>query len=697
MRLASLLIVCLSTASFSQTWKSLGPAPIGGGFNGRVSAIACSATNANKVFVGGADGGVWRTLDGGTTWARLTDAMPTTAIGAIAVDPTNDNVVYVGTGEANYANHSRYGLGIYKSTDGGATWTQYGEATFGGRTISKLVINPQNTQVLYVSVAAAGGFPEKTAAKGHPGRNGAMGVFKSTDGGATWSQLTNGLPNQAATDVTLVGTQPSTLYAAIGRPFGATENGIYKSTDSGASWTKLGGGLATANVGRVNVCAAANDINRVYAVFVNRCDASGNNGSTLAGYTSANGGATWTTVPVGSFQATYGWYLSAVSVKPTNPSVAVYSGFDMLRTTNFGSSFSTITTQHVDNHAAAWDASGRLWAGCDGGLFRSTNDGTSWTNLNSGISICQFYAAISISPSNPNFVLGGLQDNGTVVRTADSTSWGNFIGGDGGYTTVDQANPSRMFAQYQGSGNLFISTNGGASWGGAGGGINTGDRNAFFSPIEIDPTNSNRVLLGTYRIYRSTNGGTSWSSISADLSNGTGSVRSLAISKTNPQVVWATTTDGNVSKSIDGGATFTKMLTGVPGWSRVTREITVDPYDSQTVYLAVSNFGTDQVRRTKDGGTTWQALDGNLPDIPVNVVVADKPFGKRMIFAGTDDGVFRSTDDGAHWSRYGEGLPRCCVIDIKLDLPRKRLVIGTQGRGAYEAPLIGTALPGPER
>lgn len=677
----------------AQTWKSLGPAPIGGGFNGRVSAIACSATNANKIYVGGADGGVWKTTDGGTTWTRLTDSMPTTAIGAIAVDPTNDNIVYVGTGEANYANHSRYGLGLYKTTDGGTTWTQYGATTFGGRTFSKLVINPQNTQVLYASIAAAGGFPEKSAAKGHPGANGPMGIFKSTDGGATWTQLTNGIPNQAATDVSLVGVQPSTLYAGIGRPFGAAENGIYKSTDSGASWTKLSGGLATTNVGRVNLCAAANDINRVYALFVNKCDASGNNGSTLAGYTSTNGGATWTTVPVGSFQATYGWYLSAVSVKPTNPALAVYAGFDLLRTSNFGSSFSTITTQHVDNHCAAWDASGRLWAGCDGGLFRSTNDGTSWTNLNSGISICQFYAAISISPNNPNFVLGGLQDNGTVVRTTDNTNWANFIGGDGGYTVVDQANPNRMFAQYQGSGNIFISTNGGSSWNSAGNGINGGDRNAFFSPIEIDPTNSNRVLLGTYRMYRSTNGGTSWSAISGDLSNGSGSVRSLSISKTNPQVVWATTTDGNVSRSIDGGVTFTKILTGIPGWSRVTREITIDPYDSQTVYLTVSNFGTDQVRRTKNGGTSWESLDGDLPDVPVNVVVADKPLGKRMIFAGTDDGVYRSMDDGAHWTRYGQGLPRCCVIDIKLDLPRKRMVVGTQGRGAYEVPLIATAKP----
>src|SRR5262249_31131240 len=161
-------------------------------------------------------------------------------------------------------------------------------------------------------------------------------------------------------------------------------------------------------------------------------------------------------------------------------------------------------------------------------------------------------------------------------------------------------------------------------------------RSAFFSPVEIDPTNSNRVLLATYRIYRSTNGGTSWSAISGDLSNGAGSIRALAISKSTPNTVWAATNDGNVSKSTDGGATFTKMLTGIPGWPRVTREITIDPSNANVVYLAVSNFGTDQVRRTKDGGTTWQVLDGNLPDVPVNVVVPVKVGSKQILFAGAD-------------------------------------------------------------
>lgn len=671
-------LALLPGLALAQNWQELGPSPIAGGFTGRVSALAVSHVDPNKYYVGGADGGVWLTTNGGTTWKPLTDQQATSAVGAVALDPTNDNIVYVGTGEANYANHSRYGLGLLKSTDGGKTWALLGQSVFAGRTFSKIVIDPNSPQTIYAAIAAAGGFPELVAAKGHPLANGPLGVFKSTDGGQTWAHVT-GVPQEACTDIALVPGSPNVLFAAIGRPFGSGSNGIYRSINGGATWSKLGGGLPTANVGRISVATSASDPNRVYALFVRNADSSGGGASTLGGYRSDNQGDTWTSVPVGSFQSSYGWFLCAVGVKPTNPDVAVFAGLSLIRTSNAGGSFSTITTPHVDHHAIAWDANGRLVVGSDGGVFRSTNDGTSWTNLNTGLGICQFYAALSIHPDDPNVFIGGLQDNGTVVRNSQTRTWGNYIGGDGGYTALDQLLPSRAFAQFQGSGNLYRTSNGGSSWSSSGSGISTSDRNAFFSPIEIDPTTSNRILAATYRIYRSTNGGTSWTAISGDVSNGNGSVRALAIAPSNPQVVWAATNDGNVSKSVDGGATWTKMLQGIPGWPRVTRELWIDPQDAQTVYLAVARFGLDQVRRTKNGGTTWQTLDGDLPDIPVNCVAT---YGSAII-AGTDDGVWWSVNDGAHWSRLATGLPRACVIDIKIDLVRRRLVAGTQGRGAW--------------
>ncbi len=687
-----LFTVAFAGAACAQGWLELGPAPIQGGYTGRISAIACSSTNASRYFIAGADGGVWRTTDGGATWTAVTEQMPTTATGALAIDPSNESIIYVGSGEANYANHSRYGLGLYKSLDGGNTWGVLAASTFSGRCFSKLLVDAQNTQTLYASITPAGGFPEKAAAKGHPGANGPIGVFKSTDGGATWGQLLGGLPNQAATDIALDPSNSNILYAAIGRPFGAPENGVYKSVDAGGSWTKLAGGLPTSNVGRISIGIAPSRTSRLYALVTNACDSAGNNGSTLGGFRTDDGGATWISIPVGSMQATYGWYLSCVSVQPTNPDVVIMGGFDLKRSTNAGVSFSTITAPHVDNHAIAWDASGNLLNGNDGGIYRSGNLGSSWSSLSSGVGVIQLYAGVSIHPTDPLFVLGGMQDNGSNRRITNTKSWQQVLGGDGGWTQIDQVNPSRMFAESQGSGSLYRSTNGGSSFGSSSSGINGGDRNCFLSPYVIDPANNNHMLYATYRLYESTNNGVSWSVISGDLTNGNGAIRALAIAPSNPQTVYIATNDGNVSVSMNGGHNFTRVLQSVQGWPRVTRELFVDPRDDRVAYLAGAYFGQPHIRRTVDRGQTWQTLDGSFPDIPVNTIAVNTSGNSAVIFAGTDDGVYRSLNDGRTWARFGFGLPRVPVIDIRLDPTRNRMIVGTQGRGCW----LSKLLPSPE-
>jgi photosystem II stability/assembly factor-like uncharacterized protein len=273
---------------------------------GRVSAIATHPTNASLFFVAGADGGVWRTADDGATWTPLTDQLPTTAMGSLAVDPLTPTTIYVGTGEANFANHSRYGLGVYKSTDNGDSWAVLGASTFSGRCISRIVINPTNTSRLYASVTHAGGFPELAAAKSHPLANGPRGVFRSDDGGQTWTQLLSGLPNQDATDLAIDQTNPQVLYAAIGRVFGAPENGIYKTTDGGNTWSRLAGGLPTANIGRIALDVAPTNGQRLFALLVHSADAAGGGASTLGVYRSDNGGTIWSSLNAGSFQSSYG-------------------------------------------------------------------------------------------------------------------------------------------------------------------------------------------------------------------------------------------------------------------------------------------------------------------------------------------------------------------------------------------------------
>ncbi len=665
-----------------QIWTELGPAPINESqYVGRISAIAASRSNASLYYVAGADAGVWKSINAGASWTPVTDFMPTTAIGALAVDPTNDQVVYAGTGEGNHANHSRYGLGVYKTTNGGASWTQLAEATFAGRCFTRILVDPQNTQRLFAAVTRAGGFPTRAAAKGHPGATGPTGVFRSVDGGATWTLLAGGLPSVDATDLAIDPGNTQNVYAAIGSIFGSAQNGIYKSTNGGTTWTKLGGGLPTATMGRISIALAPSDPATLYTLITAPASAAGDGAGVLAVMRSTNSGATWSTFGAMADQSTYGWYLSAVSVRPTAASTVFFAGLTLIRYN--GSSSSTVTPPHVDLHALEWDAAGRLLCGDDGGLHRSTNLGSSWTSLNAGLGTIQFYAGVSTSPSSEQTLLGGMQDNGSALRGAGG--WESVTGGDGGWTQIDQARPLRMFTESQGTGNLYRSTDGGGTFNTVSSGIS--GRNAFFPPYVIDPANPDRMLYGTEKVFRSTNGGTSWTAISGDLSNGQGAIRALAIAPTNSNIVWAVTNDGNVQRSTNGGAAFTLVRTGQPGWPRVTRELVIDPVNPSTVYLAGAVFGVDQVLRTTDSGTTWHSLDGNLPDIPVNVVAVDARTTPSTLYAGTDAGVYRSIDDGATWKRFAANLPNACVIDLRLDVPRDRLVAATQGRGAWTVSL----------
>lgn len=660
--------------------RELGPMPISGGDTGRISAIACSRQNASTLYVGGADGGVWKSTNAGASWRWVTRNEMTTAIGALAVDPHNDNIVYAGTGEANFAQHSRYGLGLLKSIDGGVTWTTYGADAFKGRTFSKIVIDPTNSLVLYASIATAGGFPELAAAKNHPNRNGPVGVFKSVDGGMNWVQLAGGLPNQIATDIAIDGSNPQILYAAIGRIFGSTDNGIYKTADGGNTWHKLAGGLPTSSVGRISLAVAPSQTSRLFCLIALACDAFGNNGDTLGAYRSDDGGASWTSVPVGGMQASYGWYLNTVIVSPNDPNVVVFGGFTCRRSTNGGASFATVSPPHVDLHAFDFDANGNLYCGNDGGLHYSTNLGASWSYRTAGLGTIQFYAGISSAPNSIAPVFGGEQDNSSSYRNAAGT-WIAAIGGDGGYSAIDQTNPLRMYGEYQGSGSLFRSSNGGASFGAIGSGIDGGDRNCFHTPFVIDPNNAARIVYATNRIYVSTDSGTNFSAISGDVTAGTGAVRSIAVSKSNSNRVYITTSDGLVRTSTNGGASFTTIWTGQPGWPRVMREIAIDPADDKHFWLAQSGFGSNRVMESTDAGATFTAVGSTLPDVPVNTVTVDTRTTPATVYAGTDAGLYRSTDRGAHWTKLS--FPNVPIIDMILDTVHERLLIGTEGRGMW--------------
>lgn len=683
----------IAQAPIGPSWTAWGPQPINNvEYAGRVSAIVCSPTDPEKYLVAGADGGIWRRRSANPSWVPLTDQMPTTAIGALAMDPVDEDVIYAGTGEANYAYHSRFGMGVYKTIDGGDTWVHLAESTFAGRCFSRIVVDWSNPSRLFAAVAPAGGFlPPRSAAKGHPQRNGPVGIFRSDDGGVSWSQVSGGLPSLAGTDIAIDPTDSQRLYACIGDIFGHPDNGIYRSTDGGQAWTRLAGGLPTTDVGRISIAVAPSMPSRLYAAVTQVATSTGGSASLRGVYRSDNGGDGWTQRPVSNYMATFGWYLNVVTVQPTNPNVVVVGGVSAHRSVDGGSTWTTVTPPHVDLHAAAWDAAGRLIVGDDGGVHRSTNLGSSWTHLNGGLGLIQFYAGLSLDPANDDVLYGGTQDNGTNKRLGPG-NWIHIFGGDGGVTAVNPANPEIVFCEFQGTGSLYRSTNAGASFNLSRTGISLSDRNCFLPPYEIDPTNPQRMVYGTHRVYQSVSGGQSWTPISGDLTaTATGAIHSIAIAPSNPQTIWVTTNDGNVQVTFNGGGNWSLVRQGLPGWYRVMRQVFVSPTNHLTAYLAASAFGVDQVLRTGNGGQTWSALDGDLPDLPVNVVAADVRSTVSVVYLGTEIGVYRSLDDGVKWHRYGQGLPNGPVIDLRLDPARNRLLAATQGRGAW---LIDVWVPG---
>lgn len=688
--LAAMIVAVVVSTSNAVDWTEFGPAPIDSDsdlYTGRISAVAPSSTDANRLYVAGASGGVWRTTDGGANWTPLTDQLPTCAIGALATPQDNDQIIYAGSGEANYANHSLYGLGLFKSTDSGDTWSVLAANVFAGRTFSRIIVSHADSNVVFAAIGSPGGFsPIANAGKGHPLESGPLGIFRSTDAGASWTHLTNGIPAVAATDLAQDPADADTLYAAIGHIFGNAGNGVYKSVDGGDSWVKLAGGLP-ANPGRISVAVAPSMPQRLYALVTLPSDATGGGASTDNVYRSDNGGATWTPTHPGNFQATYGWFLSTVVVHPSDPDLFLVGGLSLLRSSNGGSIYDDVTPPHVDIHALAYDAAGRLICGDDGGVHRSQDNGNSWIDLNTGLGIVQFYPGLSLHPTNPDFVLGGTQDNGTNLRVS-ALDWVHRLGGDGGYTALHPANPSSMFAEFQGTGNLYRSLNGGASFSLARTGIVLSDRNCFVPPVTYSPSSSTTLLYGTHRVYRSTNNGTNWSPISGDLTGGSpAAIRGLIIAPSNAQTVYASTNDGRVLVSTDGGVNFTLSLTGISGWPRVKREMAVDPINDALAYLAVARFGTNQVLRTQNKGGSWSPIDGDLPNVPVNTVAGHRFDGQPLVFAGTDAGVYLTCNGGTNWDKVGDELPHAPVMDLIVDSAHDRLVAGTLGRGVWTVSL----------
>ena len=678
-------------ASAALTWTQAGPFNIGG----RVTALAAPPGGVT-VYLGSANGGVFKSVNSGTNWAPIFDhGFSIFSIGALALSPADSNIVFVGTGEANASVDSYDGAGLFRSRDGGATWRGLGLAET--RRIARIAIDPADTSRIFV---AAMGSQFSTG----PDR----GLYRSENSGTSWTQVLAINDSTGACDVVINPAHPETVFCATWervrhqtyrRAYGPG-CGIWRSADHGSTWTKLLTGLPVPSnsTGRIGLAIAPSRPSTLYAQYIQ--GSPGYNGLGL--YRTLDGGATWARRdaaggPYSSNFGGFGWYFGEVKVDPANPDRLFCLGVGLLRSLDGGATYaSVIGTAHVDGHALWIDPSNsnRVYYGCDGGFFRSIVGGGSWTK-SVDLPISQFYCG-TVDPQNGARLLGGTQDNGSLATTGPLTWSVLGIGGDGFQCMVDPVDPTVVFAEWQfccdGSGPRR-STNSGSSFS-APSGFVVADRYNWSTPYAMNPLAHTLLLAGSQRVYRSMNNGVSYTTISGDLTTNPGAalvfgtITTIDISAADTSRYYVGTDDGKVWRTADRGGVWTDISAGLPvRW--VTR-VTADPVDPLTVYVTHSGFGSDEhlphVYRSTDAGDSWASIAGDLPDAPANDILVD-PIETTTLYLGTDIGVYVTRNLGASWFALGQGMPVQTIFDLTLHESSRTLVAATHGRSQWKLDL----------
>ncbi|NSW80513.1 MAG: Ig-like domain repeat protein [Chthonomonadetes bacterium] len=642
------------------SWEFFGPDSTNQNWLARVNAIAIHPTDPNTIYIGVSKGGVWKSTNRGSTWTNLTDFLAAQYVGCLTIDPADPNTIYLGTGEEYYAGNTLGGVGIYKSTDGGSSWTLIGSSTFSGQRINEIVIDPNNRNKWIISTDA--------------------GIYVTTNGGSSFSRTLTGV----ASALRMHPTNPNILWAALGDIWGSSSNGVYVSTNGGSTWTRYNALPLGTSVGRVELDVCRSNPNVIYVVF----------GQTLFSgarihsvWKTTSGGSGWTQLtnaPAGSGQS---WYDLVMRVDPNDPNIAYVGEVELYRTTDGGNTWTKIngsglSTAHVDQHALEFDPTdpSKIFIGCDGGLFYSANRGTNRTALNTGRGTMEFYA-FDVHPTNANRLVAGSQDNGTQVRST-SNNYAITLGGDGFWAAYKRNDPNTVLGEVYYA-IVYRSTNGGSSWSAVFNG-SSDPRSPWSAPLVNDLNNSSTFYVGTIYVYGSTNSGVSWSRISGDLTRGSGTLSVIAIAPSNSNVIYTGSDDGAVYVSTDGGSTWTARYSGLP--TRSVGGIAVHPSSPGTVYVGLQGFGSGHVYKSTNYGASWTNISGNLPDTPVNFLIVN-PVAPTMLIAATDTGVFVTTDEGANWAKLGTGLPSTPCLHLRANATTGYLYVGTYGRGIWRMPL----------
>ena len=687
-------------------WRMIGPFR-----GGRTLAVTGVPGNASTFYFGSVDGGVWKTQNAGVTWEPLFDDEPISSVGAIAIAPSDPKVIYVGTGEADMRSDITCGSGVYRSTDGGGHWTALGLADT--RQIGKILVDPRNPAVVWV------------AALGHAyGPNEQRGVFRSTDGGATWEKVLYKGPDVGAIDLTFDPDDASTVYAALWQarrppwsqypPDEGLGSGIYKTTDAGATWTELAGrGLPRPPLGRVGLAAGPGG--RVYALI-------GAAGEGAGLYRSDDGGATWRLMSSDANVTTRGWYFGQVFVDPTNPDMVYVPNRSIMRSSDGGRTFVAIKgSPGGDDYHDLWIdplAPTHLIFGSDQGVGVSLDDGRTWSgwyNQPTG----QFYHVIT-DHRFPYLVYGAQQDAGTasVASRSDygSITFREFLpvgAGESGYIAPDPLDSNIVYGGDTYGGLHRFDRRTGQSqditpWPLGAFGQPISQRTYRFtwtSPLAFDPLDPHTLYYGAQVLLRTRDGGLHWDAVSPDLTGaesqagsrtgpvtvhnaaarGWGVIYTIAPSPLRAGMIWIGTDDGLIQLTTDGGVTWSNVTPpGLAPWSKISL-IGASPHDTAEAYAAVDRHRLDDVApyiyRTRDYGRTWTKItDGIGPTAYVHAVRADSARA-GLLYAGTELGPYVSFDDGEHWQSLRLNLPVVSVRDLAVH--DNDLIAATHGRAFW--------------
>ena len=685
----------------TENWEELGPKNIGG----RTLCLAFHPTDTSVLYVGSAGGGLWKSTTNGrgvNAWERIPIGFPVLSVSAIEINPNNPDIMYIGTGEVyssfgntgpgiiNRFTRGTYGIGVLKTEDGGQSWTKvldWSQSQLKG--VQDLAMHPTDENTLFVAATD--------------------GLYRTTNAGANWVNV-HQVP--MATDVLIKPDNPSTIFVAHGNldPNETGTSGIFRSIDGGGSFVELTNGLPPNYSGKTLMDYSISNPDIIYASIQAYFNTAATTPYGL--YKTEDAGDSWVKVTDRNVALFQGWYSHDIAVKPDDPNTFIYVGVDAYRSLNGGESLTKESSwnswffgqvpvggpegppayAHADMHRAYFHPNYPNWAylATDGGIFVSEDVGDTWEGRNGGYQSTQFYANFGNSTTDSLLAIGGMQDNSTAIYIGDD-AWVRVLGGDGMSAAIDPVDDNFLYGSSQGlrvsrssnQGDNFQVIINGAS----------GESVAFNGPFEIAPSDPTIIYAGTQRISKTVNRGDLWDVISPSPVDGPNMIIKIAISPTNPDLIYfATTPDPfqggtpKIFKSTTSGLTNIEM-TGLA--DRVATDIAFDPTDDNVVYITYSGFNTNHVYKTEDGGISWASIDNGLPDLPTNTIIVD-PIIPQNLYIGNDIGVYFSPDSGYSWELYSGELPDAImVMDLSISQSNRKLRVATHGNGVFQADLRG--------